>query len=795
MNIHERQTMTGPVRQAAMDLSIADFGLRIAKEPQIRNPKSEIRNPAAAPGPKSKIQNPKCLRWFITLLLLFGLAPMASARDWYREGERLVDAGQPAAGAEAYERFVSERPMAALAPAGLMAAAWAWLDAGKPDSALKALDRLTAYPEQERMMDLYLYTLGVAGDRAGKPGEAINSFQQLAARFPGSPLVPDSRRLLVASLTKTRRYAEALAIADPLVAAAPRNIELLRLRCEIHMKSGDYARALSDLDRILELEPAEKSEEDLFQKALLAERAGVENLNTLARYALLFPAGPHAARVYRMMADQSANALYRRDKLRAAVLLGDVEPYGADNRMALAEVCHELGDDTTAIREWKLLIARHPVSQEAMTAISRLREELEEPSAPDPDFCASLRTFLRNRREDLRDEGRLEDALLLLAQCEAAFAPPAVTPPTWPQPSEPAPVESPAVELTPIEPTPAVPAPVETAPVEPPAAAPWTMAQDDFAALPATGLPPRFDSIVIRPVAPVIEYVEPLTPVETRAVAPLPVEPAVTAPTLTIEVSYTPAPTLPQREAGRETSTEPCFVDVPVSFDRECAAESPLAPARGISEAPPVFERTFTDEPLLVPGSGRIREVAPFADYEEVVLYSNDAAEPGIVEITVIAPPPVADTPPATAETAPPERVMAETAAAAPQPAVIPAAPLRVLIVPLVADSPEDLYSRPIELWLRQKIDRQLIPQLAAAVRRCSAVQSADPDALARYRHGDTTAANLVFSFEITGPFDVTVTCLAPATGISRRTVCTINPADDAASYERLAEKLLAGAL
>lgn len=113
------------------------------------------------------------------------------------------------------------------------------------------------------------------------------------------------------------------------------------------------------MNALLSIVPQHLKDKYTFQKIELEDALGISNPLSLKSYLRQFPDGPHAAHVYRKLAEPETDRFTRWYYLLNAVEKGDVEPYIPDNRWTFAEVSMEIGDTETALKQWKKLVVNH----------------------------------------------------------------------------------------------------------------------------------------------------------------------------------------------------------------------------------------------------------------------------------------------------------------------------------------------------------------------------------------------------------------------------------------------------
>lgn len=212
--------------------------------------------------------------------------PASSAADFaLLEGLLAEDAGSDVARA-AFERVIALRPARSRQSAafsGLLQGVRALLRDGKKEEAILAANgiekTLDGYAPDERVRDLELFTRMRIAYEIGNLRLAESFAEELNSRFPASPFVQDSLRLLVSIAAQEQEYRRAVPLLERLRATEMSLDERVRtdiLIADCNFLSGDYALAADAYARISDMGALEGDDLGIifFQQAYSDIRSG-----------------------------------------------------------------------------------------------------------------------------------------------------------------------------------------------------------------------------------------------------------------------------------------------------------------------------------------------------------------------------------------------------------------------------------------------------------------------------------------------------------------------------------------
>jgi tetratricopeptide (TPR) repeat protein len=164
-----------------------------------------------------------------------------------------------------------------------------YTSSGKLDESERILSELkNNYQDNDEI----LYAQGLIDLSAGKPGEAVKILTGLAARYPDNEKY---MRLLAKAQTATPNPAGASDTYTQIINSGAADAELLILRAECFRKTGEFDKAIKDIDRYLVYYPGSKAALSMAGKT---EAASGDNIKALELFSQNLKLHPNDADCY-----------------------------------------------------------------------------------------------------------------------------------------------------------------------------------------------------------------------------------------------------------------------------------------------------------------------------------------------------------------------------------------------------------------------------------------------------------------------------------------------------------------
>lgn len=272
-----------------------------------------------------------------------GLAPLDTIPDWRRRAAKLLAKGDRKGAAKAFQRYLAG-PLTQPALRGAQAAI-ARRDFASAEFILG--QHLDADPDDPAALDL----LGQAALAVGNFGPAEHSLRRAVEIVPA---FADARYRLAVACVSQGKFDQALAEADILLRAAPRNLEYLRLRAATLLGRGDAAGAAAINAALVQANPGRV---DL----LLAYGNALRPLRRADDAAAVFrevtELAPHLGEAWWQLANMKIAALDDEDVATIRAILASDAPSGEDRchlNFALARALEDRGDYGAAMEGYRV---------------------------------------------------------------------------------------------------------------------------------------------------------------------------------------------------------------------------------------------------------------------------------------------------------------------------------------------------------------------------------------------------------------------------------------------------------